>query len=147
MELSDERPGREELLELYASVGWSAYTSEPGVLYGAVAASAFVLVARDAGRLVGLVRAISDDATIAYLQDVVVRPSHQRRGIGRALVEGFHRRYGHVRQRVLLTDDEPGQRAFYESVGFVRADVVPEGPLRSFVRLGADTDSGVDRRA
>jgi len=40
-----------------------------------------------------------------------------------------------VRQVVLLTDAEPGQRAYYESRGFVEAhDVRPE-PLRSFVLL------------
>ena len=38
------------------------------------------------GELVGLARIIGDGATICYLQDVLVNPSAQRTGLGRALV-------------------------------------------------------------
>lgn len=137
VECSEGIPDRDDLVDLYASVSWTAYAATPEVLQRAVAGSSFVCVARDGKRLVGLVRAISDDATIAYLQDLLVRPTHQRQGIGRSLVQAFRRRYGHVRQRVLLTDDEPGQRSFYESVGFTRSDLVDGGPLRSFVDFGS----------
>lgn len=129
-------PTADELVDLYAAVGWPAYTHDAGVLQRGVAASSFIATVRADGMLVGLLRAVSDGATIAYLQDVLVRPSHQRRGIGRALVDAFLDRYGHVRQRVLLTDDEPDQRAFYEALGFTRADLVDGGPLRAFVDLG-----------
>lgn len=132
----DRHPTRDELVDLYASVGWSAYTDEPDRLVAGVTASPFVATVRDGDVLVGLARAISDDATIAYLQDLLVRPSHQRRGVGRALVGAFLDRYAHVRQRVLLTDDDPGQHAFYRAVGMTRADEVRGGPLRAFVRPG-----------
>ncbi|MCU1439482.1 MAG: family N-acetyltransferase [Rhodoglobus sp.] len=36
-----------------------------------------------------------------------------------------------VRQKVLLTDDEPGQKAFYESLGYQQVS----DPLRAFVRF------------
>jgi len=136
VELSQIIPSRDELVDLYDAVSWTAYTDAPDLLHRAVKASAFVITARDGDRLVGLLRAISDDVTIAYLQDLLVRPTHHRRGIGSSLIEAFHHRYSHVRQRVLLTDDAPEQRAFYESVRFVRADLVEEGPLRSFVDFG-----------
>lgn len=101
-----------------------------------MASSSFVATVRDDGLLVGFLRAVSDGATIAYLQDVLVRRSHQRQGIGQALVDAFLDRYGHVRQRVLLTDDEPGQRAFNETLGFTRRSGRRGGPLRTFVDLG-----------
>jgi hypothetical protein len=64
-----------EALALYESVGWAAYTRDPGQL----------------------VRAIRNSS-----------------------------------QTVLLTDNEPGQRAFYEALGFTEgADFSPE-PLRVF---------------
>src|SRR5687768_4898697 len=75
-----------ELLALYESVGWSAYTSSPELLEAAVAGASFVVTARRGGRLVGLARALSDGAIICYLQDVLVHPAEHRRGIGRALV-------------------------------------------------------------
>lgn len=102
----------DELLALYKAVGWSAYTGNPGLLQAGVAGSSYVVTARRGGRLVGLARALSDGATICYLQDVLVHPGEQRRGIGRALVRAVLDRYRTVRQKVLLTDDEPGQRAF-----------------------------------
>lgn len=125
----------DELLALYESVGWSAYTAAPGRLEAAVAGSSCVVTARRGGKLVGLARALSDGATICYLQDVLVHPSEQRSGIGRALVEAVLDRYRTVRQKVLLTDDEPGQRAFYESLGYAEIRDHDPGTLRCFVRF------------
>ncbi len=50
-----------------------------------------------------------DGATICYLHDVLVHPEAQRAGVGRALVRAALEPYAAVRQKVLLTDDEPGQ--------------------------------------
>lgn len=128
---------RNDLVGLYSSVGWAAYASDPETLARAVEQSSYVLAARNAdGELVGLARVISDDATICYLQDILVSPSHQRAGLGKALVEKVLERYAHVRQKVLLTDDEPGQRAFYESLGFIEGSDFSPAPLRTFVQIG-----------
>ncbi|QOR71844.1 GNAT family N-acetyltransferase [Ruania alkalisoli] len=126
--------GREELVELYSAVGWSAYTRDPDALLRAVRGSHRVCVARDRQTLVGLARTISDGVTVVYLQDVLVRPSHQRTGLGRELLTRLLGTYGDIRQQVLLTDDRPEQRAFYSSLGFVETHD-HEPPLRSFVRL------------
>ncbi|GHF14579.1 N-acetyltransferase [Amycolatopsis deserti] len=128
-------PGAAELLALYDSVGWSAYTRDPELLRAAIAGSSYVVTARRAGRLVGLARALSDDATICYLQDVLVHPAEQRRGVGALLVRAVLDRYAAVRQKVLLTDDEPAQRAFYESLGYAEIRDYGPGTLRSFVRF------------
>jgi GNAT superfamily N-acetyltransferase len=124
-----------ELLELYGAVGWTSYTASPELLAAGVAGSSYVVTARSAGRLVGLARAVSDDATICYLQDVLVHPDAQRRGIGGALVRAVLDRYRSVRQKVLLTDDEPAQRAFYEVLGYAEIRDFGPGTLRSFVRF------------
>jgi GNAT superfamily N-acetyltransferase len=124
-----------EVLRLYRSVGWTAYADHPETVRAALAGSSRVVVARQDGRLVGLARVVSDGATIAYLQDVLVDPSQQRTGVGRSLVTAALAPYASVRQKVLLTDDEPGQRAFYEGLGFTDAAAHPRGPLRTFVRL------------
>jgi GNAT superfamily N-acetyltransferase len=125
----------DDVLALYEAVGWTAYTREPDTLRAAVRGSSFVVAAQRAGRLIGLARAVSDDASIAYLQDVLVHPDAQRGGVGRALVTAFCERYAHVRQLVLLTDDEPAQRAFYEALGFTEIRDAGTGSLRAFVRL------------
>lgn len=130
-ELSDA-----EVIDLYESVGWTSYTAEPAVLLRAIRGSALVVACRnDAGTLVGLARAISDDLTICYVQDVLVNPAFQGSGAGRAMLKAIQSRYGHVRQTVLITDNEPGQRAFYEALGFTEgSDFRPE-PLRMFAKF------------
>jgi len=126
-------PQRDALVRLYDAVGWSAYTANPDQLVAAVDGSAWVLTAWDDGALVGLIRAVSDDASIAYLQDVLVQPSHHRRGIGRVLVTRFLERFEHVRQRILLTDDRPEQHAFYASLGFSDTRALTKVQLHTFV--------------
>jgi GNAT superfamily N-acetyltransferase len=125
----------DEVIGLYAAVGWTAYTRRPDTIAAGLSSASFVAAAFAGARLVGLVRAVSDDATVCYLQDVLVHPDAQRTGVGRALVTAVLERYGHVRQHVLLTDDEPQQRAFYESLGYAEIRDVESANLRAFVRF------------
>lgn len=125
----DEVVPIQELVELYESVNWLLYSADPDGLARAVDRSTYVVTARDAdGELIGLARCLSDDASILHLQDVLVRPDRQRRGIGRFLVLVCLERFDHVRQKVLLADDEPHLSAFYRSLGF--EDVRHFGPPR-----------------
>lgn len=128
-------PGDDELRELYDSVGWSMYTRDIAVLRRGLEGSTRVVTARDAEILVGLARIVSDGATLAYLQDVLVHPNAQQTGLGRQLVEAAFEPYSDVRQHVLLTDDEPQQRAFYERLGFAEIRDVEGGSVRAFVRF------------
>lgn len=52
------------------------------------------------------------------------------------LVEEALAPFESVPQKVLLTDDEPGQRAFYESLGFAETRDFDDGSLRAFVKFG-----------
>ena len=126
----------DDVLPLYDAVGWSAYTDEPETLLAGLRGSSFIATAWDGDTLVGLARVISDDATIMYLQDILVAPSHHRKGVGRALAEAALDRFRHVRQRVLLTDSDPAQKRFYESLGFTEVGTSSADQLRSFVILG-----------
>ena len=126
---------RDSVLSLYAAVGWTAYTKDPDTLVAAIDGSTAIFTATDDGALVGLARVISDGATICYLQDLLVHPASQRRGIGTALVTAALAAFPAVRQKVLLTDDEPEQRAFYEALGFAEASALSTGVLRAFVRF------------
>ncbi|XAS67166.1 GNAT family N-acetyltransferase [Micrococcaceae bacterium Sec5.7] len=125
---------RDEVVELYESVGWMAYTVNPDLLLGALQGSHSIVTARDDGRLVGLARAISDGVSIVYLQDILVRPTAQRQGVGRQLVSILLGAYEGVRQKVLITDVEEKQRAFYESLGFTESHDHDPG-IRAFVHF------------
>ncbi|MGO2936943.1 MAG: GNAT family N-acetyltransferase [Glutamicibacter arilaitensis] len=137
MELSTTKlPPGEQILSLYDSVGWSAYTDDPEVLIQALSNSTFAVYAYDQQQqLAGLIRVISDNATICYVQDILVRPSAQRSGIGRALFDAVLQKFQHVRQLVLITDDMPQQRAFYESMGLTEGAEFEYGVIRVFARF------------
>lgn len=130
-------PAHDEVIALYRAVGWDTYADHPEMLKAALAGSTRVVTAHRSGRLVGLARVISDGASICYLQDVLVHPDEQRNGSGRQLVLAALEPYAGVRQKVLLTDGEPGQRAFYESLGYTEVHDHADGSLRAFVRFDA----------
>ncbi len=125
-----------QLFELYNSVGWSAYTKDTDTLAKAIQGSPYVCAVWDKNILIALVRCISDDASIMYLQDVLVRPKYQHKGIGRILVQKALYRYGHVRQKLLLTDDRPEQLNFYASLGY--KNIKDYETLNTFMRLDED---------
>lgn len=132
---SDRIPNRAQLIALYDSVGWAVYTAEPDRLELAVRQSLRVVTAWDGDALVGLARVVGDGVSIIYLQDVLVHPDQERSGVGTRLVNAALEPYADVRQQVLITDDEPAQRAFYESLGFTEVHDVTPRQLRSFVRF------------
>lgn len=111
-----------EILPLYESVGWVAYTRAPEVLRAGFERSLLCLAAYEGDRLVGILRAVGDGQTVVLLQDILVSPACQRRGVGRALIEAALDRFRNVRQVQLLTDDSPETVAFYEKLGFTSVD-------------------------
>lgn len=108
----------EEILRLYTSVGWSAYTRQPQVLHQGFGNSLLTLAAYEDQTLLGIIRCVGDGYTIVLIQDILVFPEHQRKGIGTALVKAILERYAHVRQIQLATDNTPKTVAFYRSLGF-----------------------------
>lgn len=107
-----------EILELYSSVGWTSYTDDPVSLRAGFENSLLTLACYDGDRLVGIIRTVGDGNTIVYIQDVLVDPSYQRKGIGSALIRSVLDRFKNVRQIVLSTDAQLSSIAFYESLGF-----------------------------
>lgn len=109
---------QKELVSLYESVGWQSYTSQPEQLQKAIEQSFDVLTAWDHDHLIGLIRVISDGETILYIQDILVHPNYQKQTIGSSLMEQILKKYAHIRQKMLLTDDTSETRHFYEKFQF-----------------------------
>ena len=90
----------EEILPLYAAVGWTAYTERPEALRRGFERSLLKLAAYEDGHLQGILRAVGDGETVVFVQDILVN------------------RYSAVRQIELMTDNTPKTLAFYHSMGF-----------------------------
>lgn len=111
-----------EILPLYESVGWSNYTLRPAMVEKAYAHSLLILGAYAEKQLVGILRAVGDGASVVFVQDILVHPDHQRKGIGTMLIGNLLERFPDVYQISLMTDDTPKTVGFYKSLGFTRLD-------------------------
>lgn len=107
-----------EILPLYKAVGWSNYYGHPEMLEKAFAGSLCTLAAYEGENLVGIIRAVGDGYSIVFIQDILVYPAYQRRGIGTALMQALLDRYAHVYQIELATDNTEKATAFYKSLDF-----------------------------
>lgn len=109
-----------DILNLYDSVGWTAYTDAPEVLKVGFQHSLLTLAAYGGDKLLGIIRTVGDGQTIVYIQDILVLPAYQRQHIGTALMQAVLEHFKSVRQVILTTDNTPKTIAFYESLGFVQ---------------------------
>ncbi|MBP0969390.1 MAG: GNAT family N-acetyltransferase [Oscillospiraceae bacterium] len=107
----------EEILRLYSEAGWTAYTEDPEKLRKGFESSLIVLAAYEGDSLSGLIRAVGDGSTIIYIQDLLVRPCMQNKGVGTALLKALLDRYPQVRQKVLVTDSGSNAEKLYRSLG------------------------------
>ncbi|EIT88409.1 GNAT family acetyltransferase [Parascardovia denticolens IPLA 20019] len=113
-----------EIVNLYRSVGWTNYLKRVDILQQAYADSLCVLGAYDSDQLVGVIRTVGDGQTIVFVQDIVVLPEYQRKGIGTKLLKAVMDKYKDVYQMELLTDNTDKTKAFYRSVGFIASDEI-----------------------
>lgn len=121
-----------EITELYEAVGWKAYTDEPDLLRKGFENSLIVLAAYENDKLTGILRAVGDASTVVFIQDILVLPEKQRKGIGSAMLKQILKKYEYVRQIELVTDDIPGAMAFYRSMGFQE---LSETGCKGFIRI------------
>ena len=119
MEIREYRNYNEdEHLGLYTAEGRTAYTEDPAALRRGYENSLLVLGAYEDGKLAGIIRAVGDGATVVFIQDILVFPEYQRKGVGSALLRAVLDKYAGVRQVELVTDNTEKTVAFYQSMGF-----------------------------
>ena len=82
-------------------------------------ASNLVVTAWSRGQLIGIARSLSDYAYATYVSDLAVRRSHQRRGIGRALLRATR---AAAPQATIVLLAAPAAEGYYPRVGMLRHD-------------------------
>jgi ribosomal protein S18 acetylase RimI-like enzyme len=125
----------QEIIDLYQAVGWSAYTEDIQGLVLALSQSTYVAFHVQDNKVVGLVRSLSDGVSIHFLQDVLVLPEYQGKGIGRALINSALSKFEKCRTHLLMTDDEEKQLKFYKSLGYSNTRELEKMPLNCFVKM------------
>jgi ribosomal protein S18 acetylase RimI-like enzyme len=109
----------EEIVELYKAGGW--WHESPlarSRIEPMMRGSFCFMVARAGGKIVAMGRVISDGASDAYIQDIVVLPAFRRQGIGAELIRRLTRYCVEHRIEWIGLIAEPGTLAFYEKLGY-----------------------------
>lgn len=118
-------PTADEYRTLCDAVGWTAVMNYD-VAAASLARSLYGVVALHGERTVGMARVVGDGAIYHYLQDVVVDPGYQRRGIGGRMVAQV---VAHLHERAparafVGVFAAEGTEAFYRAHGFERHRVL-----------------------
>lgn len=128
----DKQIEQESLKDLYEDVEWYAYTKDLNLLQQALKNSLYVLSVWENEQLIGLTRVVGDGLTILYIQDILVLNNYQNQGIATEMMKKVIEKYKDVRQKVLLTEEAPDVRHFYEKNGFMSCD---QGSLVAFAKM------------
>lgn len=118
--LKDISPEDRAAMErLYRENGWIGPADSAEFIAAGMANSAVAVAAYADGELVGMGRALSDNVSDAYIQDVAVSAAFRHHGVGggivRLLIEELRRRG--VDWIALV--GAPGTERFYRELGFV----------------------------
>lgn len=121
-----------EVKEIYARQQWNTYLKNDEKLKNAFDNSLYILGAFDEDDLVGFVRCVGDGEHIVLVQDLIVRPGYQRKGIGTALFQAVWDRYIDVRMFHVLTDmEDEVDNHFYQAFGMKKLE---EGHMVGYFR-------------
>lgn len=110
----------EELQGLFLSVEWES-GNYPEKLVRAMQNSSHVISAWDGDKLVGLVRALDDGQTIAFLHYLLVDPAYQGLHIGDELMKQIMSCFEDILYVKVMPSD-PKTIPFYERYGFQQYD-------------------------
>lgn len=109
----------DEVIEVYAdsTLGRRRPIGDRDRMATMVGNANLVVSAWDDGRMVGIARSLSDFAYATYVSDLAVRSSHQRQGIGRALLARTQSEGGAAKLVLLAA---PGAEEYYPGLGMQR---------------------------
>jgi spermidine synthase len=119
----------EQLKSLYKEAGWwseNEDTVDPDLIHKIIQGSFCFAVASINGRIIGMGRAISDGASDAYIQDVVVSAEFRGRGIAVLIMDALIQFLKDKKIGWIALISEPKAVSFYQRYGLSQmTDYVP----------------------
>lgn len=114
IETSDREISWTQVTALFRAVGWGE--RDPDDVRAAFNRSTLKAFAFEGDELIGVGRTIDDGRFYATLVDVVISPAHQRKGVGRAIVQDLQNR---MREFLVVTlTAAPDVQPFYKKLGW-----------------------------
>lgn len=115
-----QHAAKDDLLSLYLEAGWydPASGEDDGFLDRIVPNSAIFVGAFDQKKMIGMGRALSDMASDAYIQDIVVLKAYRKQGLGKKIVQMLVKKLKKAGVDWIGLVAQPGTTKFYKSIGF-----------------------------
>lgn len=118
MEIKERLPSVEEYRKLRSQVGW--WDTDENVTRIALNNSLFSVVATEGDTVIGTGRIAGDGGLYFYIQDLIVQPDHQSKGIGKAMMKelmSYIKKNAEPGSYIALMAAK-GLEKYYESFGF-----------------------------
>lgn len=117
-----------EYLELRRALDWEIYSSND--ISQSLHNSLYIVSIYDNKNIVGAGRIVGDGRICFYIQDVMVRPEYQNKGIGNQIMTFImHYLYEHAAQNAYIgLMSKIGKSGFYEKYGFISRPNEKMGP-------------------
>jgi len=130
VEIVARKPTPAEYESVVASVGFRSH--DHAAVDVALANTPYCVCAVDGNEVIGLGRIIGDGAISFLLTNVMVRPSHQRRGIGSRIVRVLCEAVEALPYHNIVVEAVPlpGLQSFYERLGFRASRTATPGMVR-----------------
>lgn len=87
-EVKNTLPTLEDYIYLCTSVGWKDFMNFD-VAETSIKNSVFSVVVKEKQNVIGMGRIVGDGAIYFYIQDIVVHPDHQGKGIGKEIMSAL----------------------------------------------------------
>lgn len=110
----------DQVIDLYreSTLGERRPIDNREIMAGMIRHASLVVTAWDGDLLIGISRTLTDFSYVAYLADLAVRASHQRKGIGVQLIQKTREKIGPRSMLVLIA--APKAVDYYPRLGFTK---------------------------
>ena len=106
----------ESIKDIYEKESWTSYLKDDEKLIRAFDKSLYTMGAFDDNKIIGFIRCVGDGEHILVVQDLIVDPKYQKRGIGTYLFKTVLQKYSKVRMFIVITDiEDQVDNKFYQS--------------------------------
>jgi len=137
----ERKPTADEYESIVAAVGFRGHDHAAAEI--ALSNTVFAVCAVEEQKVIGVARIVGDGAISFLLTNIMVRPSHQRRGIGTRMVQSLcgcmeTLPYKNIVLEVVAL---PELQQFYERFGFTASRNAPPGMVKWFNKSDAANNS------
>lgn len=120
IEVTQQAPPIKEYIQLRIEVGWGALN--PAVAQSCFKNSIHQICIKEKDLLIGYGRFVGDNASTFYIEDIIVKSSHQRKGFGLKTMEDImhYAKENLEKGCTICLLASPGKENFYKKFGFTK---------------------------